>query len=110
MTDFIEIRTTTDDREGAQKIAQALVSQRLAACVQVIGPITSTYWWQGEMSETDEWICAAKTQKALYSAVEQAIRENHTYEEPEIIATEIVTGSAGYLNWIAQETQKEANQ
>lgn len=106
MADAIEVRTTIDDREGAQKIAQALVSQRLAACVQVIGPITSTYWWQGEMSETDEWICVAKTQKALYGAVEQAIRENHTYEEPEIIATEIVAGSAGYLKWIEQETRK----
>ena len=104
MTDFIEVRTTTDDREGAHKIALALVSQRLAACVQISGPITSIYWWQGEMSETEEWICIAKTQKRLYAVVEQAIRQLHTYDEPEIIATEIGAGSASYFSWIARET------
>jgi periplasmic divalent cation tolerance protein len=97
MTDFIEVRTTTDDREGARKIALALVSQRLAACVQISGPITSIYWWQGELSETEEWTCTAKTQKKLYTAVEQTIRQNHTYDEPEIIASEIDAGSASYL-------------
>lgn len=105
MTDFVEIRTTTDDREGAHKIALALVSQRLAACVQISGPITSIYWWQGEMSKTEEWIGVAKIRKALSGEVEQAIRQNHIYDEPEIIASEIVAGSSGYLNWINQETQ-----
>lgn len=101
---FIEVRTTIDTKEGAQKIAEALVVKRLAACVQVGGPITSTYWWQGKVEVAEEWICSAKTRRGLYEALEQAIREIHTYDEPEIIATLIVTGSSGYLNWLLQET------
>lgn len=105
MTDYIEVRTTTDSQEAAQKIAEALVNQRLAACVQVSGPITSTYWWEGEVSQTEEWVCSAKTQKALYDRLEQTIKQLHTYDEPEIIAVEIVAGSQSYLDWIRQETR-----
>ncbi|HET8841854.1 MAG TPA: divalent-cation tolerance protein CutA [Ktedonobacteraceae bacterium] len=108
MTDIIEVRTTTDDREGAHQIAQALVTQRLAACAQISGPITSIYWWEGEISETDEWVCTVKTRKELYAAVEQAIRQNHTYQEPEIIAIEVGAGSASYLNWVTRETQPQS--
>ena len=104
MTDFIEVRTTTDTKEAAQKIAEALVRQRLAACVQVYGPITSTYWWEGKVSHAEEWVCAAKTQRPLYNQLEQTIRQLHTYKEPEIIAVEIIAGSRSYLNWLQQET------
>lgn len=103
--EFVEVRTTIDTKEGAQKIAEALVSKRLAACVQVGGPITSTYWWQGKVEVAEEWICSAKTRRELYEELEQAIREVHTYDEPEIIATLIVTGSSGYLNWLLRETE-----
>lgn len=103
--EFVEVRTTTDTKEGAQKIAEALVSKRLAACVQVGGPITSIYWWQGKIEVAEEWICSAKTRRELYEKLEQAIREVHTYDEPEIIATPIVAGSSGYLNWLLRETE-----
>jgi periplasmic divalent cation tolerance protein len=105
MTEFIEVRTTIDTKDGAQKIAEALVSKRLAACVQVSGPITSTYWWQGKMEMAEEWLCTAKTRRELYGELEQAIREVHTYDEPEILATLIVAGSPGYLNWLLHETK-----
>lgn len=108
MTDIIEVRTTTDDREGAHQIALTLVSQRLAASAQISGPITSIYWWDGEMSETDEWVCTIKTRKELYAMVEQTIRQNHTYSEPEIIAVEVSAGSASYLNWVTQQTQRQS--
>ena len=104
MSDFIQVTTAIDNEEGAQKIAQALVSQHLAACVHVAGPITSTYWWQGKMEVEREWTCAAKTRKELYDDVEKAIRENHSYEEPEIVALPIVQGSRSYLAWLAAET------
>jgi periplasmic divalent cation tolerance protein len=104
MTDFLEVRTTIDSPEAAQKIADALVSARLAACVQVSGPITSTYWWQGKMEQAQEWLCTAKTRRDLYPALEQAIRQAHTYDEPEILASQIVTGSRGYLDWVERET------
>jgi periplasmic divalent cation tolerance protein len=107
MTDYIQVSTAIDSEEGAQKIAETLVSARLAACVHVVGPIKSTYWWQGQIERAQEWVCIAKTRQALYQEVEQAIRALHPYEEPEIIATPILTGSQGYLDWIAGETKKQ---
>jgi periplasmic divalent cation tolerance protein len=104
MTDFIEVHTTIDSAEAAQKIADAVVGKRLAACVQVSGPITSTYWWQGKMEQAQEWLCTAKTRRDLYPALEQAIREIHTYDEPEILATQVIEGSRGYLDWVERET------
>ena len=105
MAEYIEVHTAIDSREGAQKIADTLVSRRLAACVQVSGPITSTYWWQGKMEQAEEWLCTAKTRRELYDQLEQAIREVHTYEVPEILAVSIVVGNADYLDWLSQETK-----
>ena len=92
--------TTAGSEEEAGRIASLLVDRRLAACVQVAGPIVSRYRWQGAIEEEREWQCLAKTTRAAYDAVETAIREAHSYDEPEIIAIPIVAGSAGYLAWI----------
>ncbi len=106
MTEYILVTTAINTQEGAQKIAQFIVHNRLAACVHVAGPITSTYWWQGKMEVETEWTCAAKTRKELYSRLEQAIRVNHPYDEPEIVAVPITAGSTSYLQWIVDETQQ----
>ena len=107
MAEIIEVRTTIDSIEAAHQIADALVSKRLAACVQISGPITSTYWWQGAVEQAQEWVCTVKTRKALYPQVEEAIRKHHTYETPEILAVEIVDGNAEYLHWVVQETNQD---
>lgn len=104
MTDFIQVTTAIDSEDGARQIANTLVSRRLAACVHITGPITSVYWWQGQMETAREWVCFAKTRQDLYAAVEAAIREVHPYDEPEILATPILTGSRSYLEWIVAET------
>ena len=104
MTDFIQIMTAIGSKQDALKVANAIVGQRLAACVQVIGPITSTYWWQGAMETAEEWLCLIKTRQDLYERVEQAIRENHPYDEPEILALPVLAGSKTYLQWIVSET------
>jgi periplasmic divalent cation tolerance protein len=106
MAEFIQVMTTIDSKEGAQKIAEALVGKRLAACVQVAGPITSTYWWQGEMETAQEWLCIAKTRNELYERVEQAIGEIHSYDTPEIVVLPLITGNKRYLDWIIRETTK----
>ena len=77
-----------------------MVEQRLAACVQIVGPITSTYRWQGKVETTEEWLCVIKSRGALYEALEQAIRGVHPYEEPEILAMPITEGSQSYLHWL----------
>jgi periplasmic divalent cation tolerance protein len=100
MAEYVQVLTTAGSEEEVGRIATALVERRLAACVQVLGPITSRYRWKGEVEQASEWQCLAKTTLARYQAVEEAIRELHPYDEPEIIATPIVAGSAGYLAWI----------
>jgi periplasmic divalent cation tolerance protein len=102
VTDFVQVLTSTGSEEEARRISEALVERRLAACVQVAGPIVSRYRWQGEVEEAREWQCLAKTEASRYPEVEAAIRELHSYEEPEIVATPIVAGSAGYLAWIGE--------
>ncbi|PHN04734.1 divalent-cation tolerance protein CutA [Flavilitoribacter nigricans] len=100
----IQIQVTTPDKEIAQAIAHDLVANRLAACVQLIGPITSTYWWEGKIESGEECLLLIKTTQDRYPEVEQTILELHPYEVPEIIATEIRFGLAPYREWIRSET------
>ncbi len=101
MTDFLQVVTTTDTKEQASHIAQHLLERRLAGCVQVSGPITSSYWWQGKIETCDEWYCVIKTAADRYAQVEREIRAVHPYAEPEIIALPVVFGSKSYLDWLA---------
>ncbi len=105
MTDFIQVTTTIAERTDADRIAAALLERRLAACVQIGGPITSHYWWQGKRRATQEWTVTAKTHRRLYERVERAVRELHPYEVPEILAVPVVAGSASYLQWLADELE-----
>ncbi|MCH7752480.1 MAG: divalent-cation tolerance protein CutA [Planctomycetes bacterium] len=104
MTDYIQVSTTTETEHAAQEIAAALVEQRLAACVQVSGPVESVYRWQGKVQQSQEWLCTAKTRASLFPQVETVIRKLHTYECPEIIAVPIADGSDAYLTWLGEQT------
>ena len=101
MADYLQVTTTAGSEEEAEQLGAALVERRLAACVQVIGPISSHYRWQGKIETAREWMCVAKTSAARYAELETAIRDLHSYEEPEIVAAPIVAGSAGYLDWLS---------
>lgn len=103
MKSFIQVTTTTETKEQAQTIAHHLVEAKLAACVQITGPITSIYRWKGKVENTEEWLCLIKTRDDIYDKVEKAIKELHPYETPEIIAVPIVKGSPDYLNWLENE-------
>ena len=102
MAGCVQVLTTAASEEEAGRIAELLVARKLAACVQVVGPVVSRYRWEGAVEEEREWQCLVKTTGAAYDELEAAIREVHSYEEPEIIATPIVAGSAGYLAWIEE--------
>ena len=106
MADFIEVRTTVERNEDAERITRALVHQHLAACVQVVGPIRSTYWWKGEVETADEFLILAKTRASLWSDVERAIRSVHPYETPEIAATTFACISDDYERWLDAEIRK----
>jgi periplasmic divalent cation tolerance protein len=105
MSDYVQVITTTASREDAERIAQALVAERLAACVQVLGPMASTYRWQGAIETAQEWLCLVKSRGELYGKIEEAIRRLHPYEVPEILALPVVAGSGAYLAWLDGETR-----
>lgn len=110
MHSFIQVSTTVEKREDARKIAELVVSRRLAACVQVVGPVESTYRWKGKIENAEEWLCLVKTRRDLYDRLDKAIKSVHPYDEPEIIALPIVEGSEGYLRWIEEETVRTSDE
>lgn len=97
------VTTTLPSKESADALADALVRKRLVACVQVQGPISSSYHWRGDLQHAEEWLCVAKTDGQHFDLLKTAILEQHSYDEPEIVATEIVAGSATYLAWLRRE-------
>jgi periplasmic divalent cation tolerance protein len=104
LNEFIQVLTTVDDEKKASEIARVLLEKHVAACVQVLGPIASSYWWNGKIERTNEWMCIAKARAADYEIIESAIRGIHTYEVPEILAFSIYSGYPAYLKWIREET------
>jgi periplasmic divalent cation tolerance protein len=106
MTDHIQVVTTTATHDEAEMIARALVDERLAACTQIVGPITSIYRWEGKIETSQEYQCWAKSRRALYPQVEAAIRRLHPYQVPEILAIPIVAGSENYLMWLDGELEQ----
>ena len=106
MEEAIHVTTTADNQEIVKKIGRHLVEMRLASCAQIIGPITSIYWWKEKVEETEEWLCVIKSRQSLYEAIEREITRLHTYELPEIIALKIERGLPGYMKWIMDETAK----
>jgi periplasmic divalent cation tolerance protein len=103
---FCVVTTTVDSPEVAAQLADAVVRARAAACAQVSGPITSTYWWQGEVQTSTEWTVAFKSTRAAYPRILDLLLVRHPYDVPEIICTPIVDGSAAYLDWVLAETAR----
>jgi len=103
MNELIQVSTTTGTRDVAERIAVELVDRRLAACVQVSGPIQSTYRWQGQVESSEEWLCTAKTSRAQLDAIRELLKQLHPYEVPELIAMPIVDGSPDYLKWLSEQ-------
>jgi periplasmic divalent cation tolerance protein len=110
MPEIIQIVTTTDRKDLAERIGQTLVHRRLAACTQIVGPILSIYRWQGETESAEEWQCLIKTSRERYAAVEQAIRELHSYAVPEILAIPVVAGNPAYMQWLEAQVADESGQ
>ena len=98
--------TTTASREEANMIASALVSRRLAACVNIVGPIASVYRWKGEVERSEEFLLLIKSTEAQRLAIQDALRELHTYEVPELICVAVEAGLESYLDWIAASVGK----
>ena len=96
---------TTGSEAEARRIGRTLVEERLAAGVNVIPGVTSTYWWDGEVREAAEAVIVAKTRQDRLDALTRRVREMHSYDCPCVVALPIVGGFADYLDWIAAETE-----
>ena len=95
--------TTTDNEAEAQKLASAAVDQRLAACVQIVGPIRSVYRWQGKIEEATEYRCEMKTETEKFERLKTMIQQMHSYDVPEIIAIPVSAISPEYQHWLDAE-------
>ena len=105
--EVIVVLTNFPDLATASKLAQLLVEQRLAACVNVLAQCSSVYRWQGSIETATEVPVLIKTVASRYARVEAAIRANHPYELPEIISVPVVAGLGAYLGWVAAESAAE---
>ena len=98
------VLTNLPDRAAAERLAEELVQKNLAACVNILAPCRSVYRWQGAVQHDEEHPMLIKTTRERYPQLEAAIRTNHPYELPEIIAIPISAGLPAYLEWVASET------
>lgn len=104
MTDVVQLFTTLPRREQADEMARQLVDSRLAACVQVLGPLGSTYRWEGKLEQAEEWLLIAKTTAARQTALQEAVLKTHPYDVPEVLIVPVVAGNPRYLEWVQSET------
>ena len=101
---LIQLVTTVGSREQALELADAVVEGRVAACVQVLGPITSVYRWHGEVERAEEYLCLMKTPAARLERLAAFVRDRHPYDTPEITAVESLFTDRRYLAWALAET------
>lgn len=100
MADCRVALTTLATRDEGDRLAAVLVEERLAACVNVIGPVTSVYRWEGKVEREEEVLLLMKTTAAGVGPLRARVLELHPYETPEFLALEVGSGSAGYLAWV----------
>jgi len=105
VTDKVVVLVTTGSLKEARKVARGLVEARLAACVNVLPPVESTYHWQGKIEKGREHLLLIKTSREIFAGVQAKIQQLHSYATPEIICLPIIDGSRDYLDWLAHSLQ-----
>ncbi len=103
----VVVLATAGSDEEAARIARAVVEERLAACVNVVGPIRSIYRWEGTVEDAREWLLVAKARAADVPALDARIRALHSYDVPEVLALPIVGGAEAYLAWLDAATRRD---
>jgi periplasmic divalent cation tolerance protein len=105
MNEALVVLTTLETVEDGERLANLLVEGNLAACVQILPPMKSIYRWEGKVEQAREVLLLIKTTGAVYNKIEEAIRENHPYQTPEIIALKVTVGSEKYLDWLGSSVK-----
>jgi periplasmic divalent cation tolerance protein len=104
-TDYVQLFVSVPNKKIGQQIASVLLERKLAACIQIIGPIESHYIWEDIQEKENEFLCLIKSNASQFKNIEKAIIKLHPYDTPEIIETPITQGSKPYLDWI-EKSQK----
>ena len=97
---YIVVMVTTASKQEAEKIAQCLLKEKLIACANIIGPVSSLFHWSGKIERAEEYLIFMKSRKDLFRKLAEAVKALHSYEVPEVIALPIVEGSKAYLDWL----------
>jgi periplasmic divalent cation tolerance protein len=97
---YIVVMVTTANKQEAEKIAQRVLNERLIACANIIGPVSSLFHWSGKMEKAEEYLIFMKSRKDLFEKLAETVKALHSYEVPEIIVLPIVEGSKTYLDWL----------
>ncbi len=106
-TGVVQVQTALPDAASAEALAATLLTERLAACVQVTGPVESRYWWQGKLEHTTEWLCLIKSTLEAVPRLLARIRELHPYDTPELIVLPVSDGDVDYLRWVRDSVRGE---
>ncbi len=99
-SDYVVVIVTTASKQEAEKIAQHALNERLIACANIIGPVSSLFHWSGKLEKAEEYMIFMKSRKDLFSKLAESVKVLHSYEVPEVIALPIVDGSKAYLDWL----------
>ena len=105
MSEYRFVYVTAKDDAEAAAIGQTVVSERLAACANVLGPIRSFYWWEGQVQDDREAVLVLKSRAALIDSLVARIKVLHSYSVPCVVSLEIVAGNPDFLRWIGAETR-----
>ena len=105
MTDYIVVFVTAPSEKEGEKIAQALLEERLAACVNIVPGLKSVFRWKGKISTEEEVLLLIKTKDRLFEKLKKRVIELHSYDVPEVIALGILAGNEKYLDWLKKETE-----
>ncbi len=105
MTEALVVITTTETQSDGERLARLLVERELAACVQVVPQMVSVYRWQEKVEQASESLLLIKTTRSAYPQIEDAIKRNHSYQTPEIIALPVESGSDDYLDWLTSSVK-----
>jgi len=102
---YIFVVMTAANMEEAVKIVRCLLDERLIACANIVGPVSSLFWWEGKIDEASEFLVFMKSHRSLFKRISERVKEIHSYQVPEVIALPIIEGSPPYLEWLGASLQ-----
>jgi periplasmic divalent cation tolerance protein len=97
---YVVVFVMVSDEKEATKIVRNLLKERLIACANIVGPVSSLFWWKGKIDKASEFLVIMKSRKNLFKKLSERVKELHSYEVPEVIALPITEGLPSYLNWL----------